>query len=206
MKYLNHNIAAMALALALCLGTASCSSTDKEAALPGKQTTAVAVEPGKAGGIVVDTYTVSATVSAINASSRKITLKADDGTKTTFKAPPEMRNFDQVHVSDRVSVTLARQLVVFVRSDGAPASASYTEGVALAPKGAKPGGIMADVVEIVATVQSINLASRTATLRFADGETRTVAARPDVDLTKYKAGDSVVIRVTELAAVSVEKT
>jgi hypothetical protein len=40
---------------------------------------------------------------------------------------------------------------------------------------------------------------------LADGTTKTIPVRKDVDLTKYAAGDEVVFRVTEAMAISVEK-
>ena len=40
---------------------------------------------------------------------------------------------------------------------------------------------------------------------FEDGTTKTVAVRPDVDLSQRKVGDKVVIRATEALALTVEK-
>ena len=54
--------------------------------------------------------------------------------------------------------------------------------VALAPKGAKPGGIMAATTQVTAKVTAIDVEHHKATLQFEDGTTRTVAVRPDVDL------------------------
>jgi len=64
--------------------------------------------------------------------------------------------------------------------------------------------MVADMYEIVASVKSIDSANRTAILQFSDGQTRTVHVRPDVDLSRYKVGDSVVIRVTSALSVLVE--
>ena len=89
------------------------------------------------------------------------------------------------------------------RRDGAEPSVSHVAALSSAPKGDKPGAMVAEVYEIVATVQSIDTVARTATLKFPDGQSRTVAVRPDVDLTRYAAGDSVVIRVTASLAILV---
>jgi hypothetical protein len=51
----------------------------------------------------------------------------------------------------------------------------------------------------------IDLGHHKATLTFADGTTKTVAVRHDVDLTKRKVGEKVVIRKTQAMALSVEK-
>jgi hypothetical protein len=48
--------------------------------------------------------------------------------------------------------------------------------------------------EIGAKVKAIDAAKRMATLQFADGQTRNVRVRDDVDLSRYTVGDNVVIR------------
>jgi len=77
--------------------------------------------------------------------------------------------------------------------------------VALALKGAKPGGIMAATTQLSATVTAIDTEHHQATLQFEDGTARTVAVRDDVDLSKRKIGDKVVIRTTESLAIQVQK-
>jgi hypothetical protein len=165
----------------------------------------VTIEPGEAGGVVEDTFSVTVTVTAIDPSTRSVTLAGEDGSKATFTAPPEIRNFDQIHVGDKVNATIAERLVVFVRSGTTQPSVSHAAALARAPKGAKPGALIAETFEIVATVKSIDTEKRTATLQFADGQTKTVPVRRDVDLSRYKVGDSVVIRITKALSVLVAK-
>ncbi len=164
-----------------------------------------AFREGVPGGVMVGTYQETATVTAIDAAKRAVTLVGRDGTKTMFKASPEVRNFDQIRVGDQVKATVVEQLVVFLRQNGTPAGDSQASMVALAPKGAKPGVLMADTVEVIATVKAIDLKRHRATLQFPDGKSKTVAVRPDVDLTKVKLGEEVVILTTEAMAIVVEK-
>jgi hypothetical protein len=63
----------------------------------------------------------------------------------------------------------------------------------------------ATVAQQTATVTAIDLAQHTATLQFPDGTSKTIAVRPDVDLSKRKVGEQVVIRTTAAVAVSVQK-
>lgn len=193
------------IALAGLSAAALPGCTSDQAPPPPAATRTVEAEPGVAGGTIVNTVRVSATVSAKDAVNRRITLLGADGKKTTFKAGPEIINFPQIKVGDRVDATLTEQLVVFVRPQGSPPGAAGGSAVALAPKGAKPGVMMADTVEVTATLQSMDMAVRTATLRFPDDSVKTFHVRPDVDMTKYKPGDTVVIRMTEALAILVEK-
>jgi len=190
---------ALALLPAALLTLTSCSSTGVES------TTKTTTEKGVPGGTIVETHKITATVNAVDAASRHVTLVTADGTKTTFKAGPEVVNFNQIQVGDQVKALVAEQLVVFVRKGGEPANDREVTAVALAPVGAKPGLVMANTVEVTARVEALDLEHRTATLRFPDGTTQSFKVRKDVDMTKAKIGDEVVFRATEALAISVEK-
>jgi translation elongation factor P/translation initiation factor 5A len=200
MKIKLLKIATTILMPAAMLALTSCSSAPQ-----GEGATMVAAEKGVPGGVMVETYQTTATVTAVDAASRKVTLVTPDGTKTTFKAGPEVVNFPQIQVGDQVKATVAEQLVVFLRKNGEPANDGEAALVALAPVGAKPGVFMANTVEVTAKVEAIDLEHRKATLRFPDGKSKTFKVRKDVDLTKGKLGDEVVIRTTEALAITVEK-
>ena len=122
------------------------------------------------------------------------------GIKTTVKVGPEAINFDQIQVGDRLKITAAEELVVYCgRTKARRPADGGAQLVALAPKGAKPGGMMVETTQVTAKVTAIDLEHRKATLEFEDGTTRTVAVRPDVDLSKRKVGDKVVIRTDRSA-------
>jgi hypothetical protein len=168
-------------------------------------TTTAVYQQGVPGGIFVETYKNTATVTAIDAANRKVTLVTRDGHKETFKAGPEVVNFDQIRIGDQVKATVTEQLAVYMAKDNPAASEGEAALVALAPKGAKPGGLMANTVQVIAKVTAIDLKHHKATLKLPDGTTKTFAVRKDVDLTQRQVGEEVVIRVTEAVAISVEK-
>lgn len=205
------NWAAMALMPAAILTFTSCSSTDKdkggaEATPKGGTTEAAAyVQEGVPGGIVVETYKSTATVTSIDPASRKLTMVTPDGTKSKYTAGPEIANFNQIQVGDQVKATLTKQVAVSLLEPGATRSPGETSVVALAPKGAKPGAVMADTVEATARIEALDLKKRKATLMFPDGKKKTYDVRPDVDMTKAHLGQQVLIRVTEAVAIRVEK-
>jgi hypothetical protein len=194
------NWSVIALTPAALLAFTSCSSTPE-----GQRTTVVAADKGVPGGVIVDTYQATATVTGIDAANRKVTLVTPEGRKETFKAGPEVVNFDQIRVGDQVKATVAQQLVVYMAKDNPPAGEGEAALVALAPKGAKPGGLMANTVQVIAKVKAINLKDHKATLQFPDGSTKTVEVRKDVDLSQRQVGEEVVIRCTEAVALTVEK-
>ena len=172
---------------------------------PATDEVAVVYQEGVPGGIIVNTVEVSARVTAINKANRKVTLLVPDGKKFTVKVGPEAVNFDQIRVDDVVKATVTKELVVYLEEEGAATGEGEAGVVALAPKGAKPGGVVAQVTQVTATVAAIDQAERTATVRFDDGTTKTLSVREDIDLSRHSVGERVVFRHTEMIAISVEK-
>lgn len=187
--------------VAATISLTSCSTSSRI----GETTSSSSYEEGVPGGTYVETYELEATVTAIDAADRKVTLTDAKGKRETVKCGPEVVNFDQIEVGDKVKVTMNSELVLAMAdADNPPMDATATQ-VSLAPVGAKPGGSMTGTQQYTATVSGINLKRREATLRFPDGTTRTFAVRKDVDLSKRKVGEQVVVRVRVGVAISVEK-
>ena len=161
--------------------------------------------PGEAGRFAEDVFRVQAAVSAVDLAARRVTLTGPEGRQYTFTAGPEIKNLAQVKVGDKVSATFTRRLLVTVRRDEAPPSETYDTVSATAKMGDKPGMLVAEETKITARVKSIDAAKRTADLEFPDNTVRTVPVRQDVDLSKYKTGDNVVIRETTALTVLTEQ-
>jgi ribosomal protein L24 len=197
-KTQNRWIAALIPALALVLASY---------AGPGAAYAASAGDQiGPMGRIIAtETTTATATVQAVDRAKRTVTLRSPDGTTSIYRVPKEAVNFDQIEVGDQVRATLVESLAVALRKADEPPSAGESQAVALAPKGAKPGGIIVDTAELTARVTAVDTAKRTVTLVGPAGNRRTLKVGPNVDLTKVQPGDNVVVRYTEALALTVEK-
>ena len=165
--------------------------------------TIVMAQTGVAGGVTVETRDIAGTIQTIDAAKRKVTLLMEDGSVHTFKVGPDAVNFDQMRVGDRVEVSVTEEVAVYVGAAGAPAVEQVDTTVMLAPKGAKPGGLAVETVEVTAKISAIDTAKRTATLEFPNGQKKTVKVRADIDLSKHQVGESVLIRTTESVILSV---
>ena len=206
-KSITPKFTALALLPATMLALTSCSSTEPKAEPPSTvamSKTAV-YEPGVPGGVLIEKFKETATVTAIYPATRKVTLVKTDGSQATFVAGPEVANFAQIQVGDQVKATVTDRVSIFVPKPGESAADFAAGALALAPLGEKPGGVMADTVQFTAKVTAVSLWHHTATLQMPDGSSKTVKVRPDVTLTKDNVGAEVVIRITEAVAVSVEK-
>lgn len=186
--------------LASCTSEPQPQPTAAEASLQSN----VIAQKGVAGGVVEDVFMVQAVVTAIDQPSRRVTLTGSDNTSYTFTAGPEIRNLAQVRVGDKVTSTFSRRVAILVQSPDQPQPAAYAATANRTALGDKPGALVAEEYSVRATVRSIDAANRTAVLGFSDGDQRTVPIRQDVDLSRYKAGDIVVVRVTAALTVLVQ--
>lgn len=152
------------------------------------------------GATVVETAQLNATVSAVNPSTRKVTLTTADGAKINCTAGKAV-NLANIQVGDKVTATATEQLAVYLRKHGEP-SIGAGGAVAVATDGADKGVFMADTMEVTARVVSVDAAGRRVTLQFVDGPPRTLKVGAAVNLANVKPGEEVTVRVTESLAIS----
>ena len=186
--------------LAAALLLISCASKPDD-----ERNTSSAYRHGVPGGTWVESYRVPVTVAAIDPANRKVTLVASDNSRNTFTAGPDFKSFDQLHVGDQVQAAVARELVVFLRQQGLPPEADTSAAKALIKDGEPSGILKAETVEKTAKVTAINPGQGQATLQFADGTTRDITVRRDVNLWSFKVGEEVVIRTRSAAVLNLEK-
>ena len=162
-------------------------------------------KPDAGGAIEVGAITATSKVTAVDPAKRTVTLTNEAGETNTYKLGKKIRNFDQIKVGDEVKATLLESVAVVVRKSSAPPDASGGDLVAIAPKGAMPGVIMAKTRQITAKIVSVDTQARTVTVEGPAGGTPTIKVGPKVNLDELQKGDDVTLRVTDALAIRVEK-
>jgi hypothetical protein len=153
--------------------------------------------------------TASATVVAVDQSSRDVTLRDDaDGTTFTVTAGPEVRNLDQLAAGDRVTLDYYQSLTVDMADPadtGEPAGAVIT---ARAPEGAAPGGAALTTTSLVVTLTNYDRGSGLASFRTPDGFTRRAVVPPNLRrfAESLTPGARVLVTMTEAVAVTITET
>jgi hypothetical protein len=160
-------------------------------------------EPGKVAA--AEAVQISATVQAIDKAKRLITLKGPEGNTFDVTAGPEVRNFDQIKVGDRVVARYVEALSLELKkaSGSGIRERVEREGVAVAQPGEKPGMAVGRQVKVVANVVGVNPAKQTIRLR---GVKRTIdlKVRDPNQFKLVKVGDQVEATFIEAVALSVE--
>ena len=157
------------------------------------------------------TEEVSATVEAIDLSTRMVVLRENDGTEFALVVAPEVRNLEQVKVGDRVVTryreSLGAELVRRGDGSGDTQEPSVSTTAARAADGAMPS--VTSSTETRQTVRITNVDEKNHIVSFygSDGLARVLPVRSPQGqefIAKLKAGDEVELTYTEAVAMSVE--
>jgi ribosomal 50S subunit-recycling heat shock protein len=195
-------IIVLAALLSLSLGAVSFAAEEKAAA----ETKKAAAEGKKPSVKKEKTTHVVATVEAVDLENRIVTVKGPEGNIVDIKAGEQVKNLAQIKVGDSVEITYYESIAAKVYKAGeAPQGTAATVATERTAKpGEKPSGIVGSQVTITATIESISPDKSTVTLKMADGKFKVVKIQDKKNLTNVKAGDEVVITVTETLAIAVK--
>jgi hypothetical protein len=160
-------------------------------------------QPEMRGGIILEARTAEFTVDSIDAKTRDVLLLRTDGSKMTYRCGPDVRNFDQIKVGDKVTATVAQELALVLVKGEVPPAAGTATVLVRAPKGAKPGGKIVDTIGFTAKVLKVHSKHREVTLQMVDGTSKTVKVGPDINLDNVNEGDDVGVRLTRAFAIDV---
>jgi len=159
----------------------------------------------KAPGMVAvaRTVTINATITAINAASREITLKGPQGREVTVVAEPDVKNFAQLKAGDNVEVKYLEALGVELKKGGGlPVARSETGGMQSAQPGATPGAIVGRRVRVVGDVIGLDEKTQTVTVKGPNRTVEITVADPD-QFKRIAKGDQLEADFVEGAAVSI---
>jgi hypothetical protein len=201
-KFVNWFSLVLMLSAALVLD--SCSSSPP-ATSPVAGNVSYDIAAGFGGQVMVDTTTVTDTVVSVDAYVRTIGLKLPDGRVTAYNAGPEVANFNQIKVGDRVKATMVDERSIFLKPPGTPESLGGGVVVARVPDGTIPGLRNIDTLDFTAKVTAINYWLHQVTIQLANGQTKTVTVRENVNLADVNIGDMVAVRITEATTLQLEK-
>ena len=153
----------------------------------------------KDGVVVVGESEAVVTVVSVDRKARTVTLRGPKGRTVTMNVPPEAQNLDKVKKGSRFQVRYVESVAVAV-SKGGVASASTDRTVRLAPKGATPGGVVVNTMQISATVEALDRTRRTIAVKGPKGKELEFQVAPDVQLEAIQLGDLVTVVYAEALA------
>ena len=146
----------------------------------------------------------TATITAINHAARVVTLKDDKGNLEDVLCGPEIKRFDELKVGDSVTFTYHAAVVYQLLKPGASGPAASETASTVAGKGVKPSGALTRQQTMTVTIEAIDPAAPSVTVRTPDGRTMSAEVKDKKNLEGVKVGDKVAITFTEALMVVVE--
>jgi hypothetical protein len=194
------NVRRAALAATLLLGLGALPQALQAAAPPAKGV--------KATVKASDGVSATVKVVSIDHQTRHLTVMNTEGEHFTLKAPPEVRNFDQLKVGSTIQTryTFSTEYVVSKPNSPLPANAQ-TVLTASAAKGDIPNGAVVNHITITGAVVGVDKAKHTMKLvNPKGGEVYNIQVqKPDGirALEQVKVGDTITAYVSESLLIAV---
>jgi len=154
----------------------------------------------------------TATIQAIDTTTRSITVRDETGVEDTYVAGPELKRFDELKVGDKVKMTYYESVFLQVRKAGGtsgttgakPADATLDAAVTRG-KGALPGGTAAVQEKMTVTVKAIDPALPSITVTTSDGRTVTRKVEDKKNLEGVAVGDLIDVTYTRALLTQIER-
>lgn len=149
--------------------------------------------------------TATVTVEAVEASSRTLTLKKEDGSYVTMTVPQSVKKFDAIKVGDTMTAKYYDSLILRLKPPGEAAVDTTTGGATPTTGSTRPGGTLGAQRTITATITAIDPSVPTVTFSGPNNWKYTSRVEDKKTLEKVKVGDRVDITWNEALLVSFEE-
>jgi hypothetical protein len=164
--------------------------------------TATAAFAAQTKTIPGEMVTVTATVEAVEAQSRLLTLKKTDGTYTTIVVPQAYERFSGIKVGDTVTARYYDNIIFRKLNPGEKPVDSASAALTL-PAGTRPSGTGATQRTITTTITAIDEKIPSITLTGPNGWVYSSKVQDRPLLKTVKVGDKVNVTWTEALSITV---
>ena len=150
--------------------------------------------------------TIDAEVENINYETREVTLKDSEGKTVKITVEMSAGKLENVKKGDLVAIEYLESVEIsLVSSDKLKAGVVGGAAVGTSDPEKKPAKVKIAQVNVILTIEKIDLKNELVTLKDAKGNIETVKARNPENLKKGKVGDKVIITVTKAIGYKVTK-
>lgn len=149
---------------------------------------------------------VEATVEAVDPATREVSLRGPNG-PVSVVVGPEVKNFDKVHVGDKLVVSYYQGIAAqMAKGDTKATEPAVSTFAYRAQEGKPPGGGAVSTVTTTVTIEATDMGTNTVAFRRSDGSVHIVGVKSTnmvAFIRTLKPGDSVEVTYTESVAVNI---
>jgi hypothetical protein len=151
-----------------------------------------------------EAITLTATIEAIERTTRTVTLKDPDGAMTVLQVPADVTRFNELKVGDTIVARYYENIVLRKKAPGEKDAPGTTQASITRGKGARPGATASQQRTITATITAIDEKVPSITLAGPNNWTFSSRVEDRAALKQVKVGDRLDITWTEAVMVSAE--
>jgi hypothetical protein len=152
--------------------------------------------------------TWTAKVQSVNIAKREITLQGPSGKSETFEVGSKVQRLNEVSAGDTVklawSATLHGELRAPTAAEAADPIKIYSY-VSRNSSDAAPEGVEGTALRVVTTVDAVDLAAMTVTLKGPLGDRMDLHAKSPENIRKLHVGDTIVVTYSQGVVIALEK-
>jgi len=146
----------------------------------------------------------TATITAIDHTNRVVTLKDDKGSVEEVACGPEVKRFDELKVGDTVTFSYHAAVVYEIAKSGTAGASTPDNVSAVRGQGPKPSGAYTRQQKVTVTVEAIDPAVPSITVRAPNGNTLSAQVKDKKNIEGVKVGDKIDITYTQAMMIMVE--
>jgi hypothetical protein len=155
---------------------------------------------------VGEAVVLTADVIAVDKATRTLTLKGEKGKIVDMQVSEVARNFDQIKVGDKLTLSYYESVAVYLGKPGTKPEEDASLVATRSAKGEMPAGMVIGAVDVSSEVVAIDKKNRSLTLKLPEGKVVTTKVDKAVkEFDNLKVGDVIHSRLTKAVAVSVER-
>jgi Cu/Ag efflux protein CusF len=147
---------------------------------------------------------ITATIQAIDQTTRTLTLRDDKGNEDTFSVGDGVQRFNELKVGQKVNVTYYESIVFQLLKPGEKGGGTSVEAALDRAKSALPAGTLAVQDKATVTVKAVDPSVPSITVTTPDGRTVTRKIENKKNIEGVKAGDKIDITFTRALVTTVQ--
>ena len=162
-------------------------------------------QPAETSTSSVTSVTAHGKIVEVNKAKKLVTIEGTGGRRLYLKVE-NPSNLDAAKVGEPVVAHFYEVVTIRKKKPGETVpSVSLKEGIATAQPGQVPGAVAGQQASVLVTVDAIDEANGTVSVKGPDGTVEKVKARDRRNLKKLKVGDELVVTLARAVAISLDK-
>jgi hypothetical protein len=148
---------------------------------------------------------VTGTIEKVDTTKRTLTMKLDNGRRTTLKVDKTVKDLDEFKPGDKVQLSYTEEIIAMAEpSDQGTSGLEKYHVVDVEPEGDKPALVQVNTTQISGKIVSIDPKKRRLTFEDPQGKKQTLKLSRKINgLDQFKPGEMINMAITQQMVVEV---